>query len=142
MSLPLRFEVFPRTWEALSGTPAGAAPAIRVGEKRVLLSDVRSVSAEKVAERDNLGIMAVGILFVFAAAFLLHGVVVLEWRPRYLIGVLLLGGLGLGSVWEAMRATTQQFTRLKIETGGGEILYATASPADAASLAQALTQRE
>lgn len=140
MSVPLRFEAFPKTWDASAGGSDGAV-SIRIGARRLMLADIQSVAEERVAMRDDMGLQVAGALFLLVAIVLIHGVFVLGWLPRYLAGAVLLAVLGAGSVVEAFRCNLQRYTRVRILTAGGEILYATARPDDARTLVAALAAR-
>ncbi len=121
-------------WTRLPDGGSAGSCTVRIGARAFDPRQIRSVSRQALAERDNVGLLAVAAISILAAVVIANGVVVSGWRPRFLIAALLLGGFGLASAWEAHRATTQRYTRLKIETCEGEILFATANAAEADAL--------
>lgn len=121
-------------WTRLPEDGSAGNCTVRIGARTFDPRQIRSVTRQARAERDNIGLLALAAISLLAAAAIANGVVVSGWRPRFLIAALLLGGFGLASAWEAHRATTQRYTRIKIETHDGEILFATADAAEADAL--------
>lgn len=133
------FEPYPEAW-SLERLATGDL-ALRIGARRVPVSDIRGVSREDVAERDDLGIVTTGILFVLMATIFTIGVIEAGWPERYLIGAGFLGIFGAVSLVEGWFTPTIRYVRLKIETTGGERLFTTADLETAAALEACLPAR-
>jgi Family of unknown function (DUF6232) len=137
MGLPLRFQPFPKMWAIESARE----PLLRFGAKRVALSDISNVTSEVVAESDHWGVMFMGMLFLAGAMGLLIGVNHFGWRTRFVFGAALLFFFGMVSLYEAMRTRLVHYTRLRLETKSGEVLFTSADPAGAQALMVALQKR-
>jgi hypothetical protein len=137
MGLPLSFQPFPRMWDI--ETPG--TPMLRIGWRRVALSDISRVTSEEVAESDHWGVLLMGILFLLGAVGMMTGVHYYGWRTRFLFGAAFLFFFGMVSLVEAMRTRMIQYTRLRLETKSGEVLFTSANSADAQALVIALQQR-
>jgi hypothetical protein len=138
MGLPLNMQPFPRMWDI---EPSGE-PVLRIGQRRLKLSDIAGARREDRIEGDHWGVQLIGVLFVLAASGLITGVQYYGWRTRFLVGAAFLFALGLVSLAEAARAKMISYSRIRLETTSGEVLFTTADGGNADALLAALNHRE
>lgn len=140
MGTALRFHPFPRMWD-LESRVRVEGTALRIGERRMALGDVCAVSRVEVTERDEGGLMLIGLGAAVAGTVLVVLVMDFGWQYRFYIGAALFFALALVSLAEARQMSPIRFQRLRIVLRDGEVVYTTADPADAARLETVLSRR-
>lgn len=112
----------------------GTGAVLRVGARRLALSDIQSVAREEETERDIKGLLVIGAAFIFASTIFIAGVVDIGWRTRFLIGAGLLFALAIVSLTETLSIPAVRYVRLRITTATGEVVFTTPDPGDALAL--------
>ncbi|MGQ0674327.1 MAG: hypothetical protein ACT4N2_15815 [Hyphomicrobium sp.] len=126
----------PAMWSIERGP--GGEKLVRLGARRIAVSDIRGVKVERESERDIGGLVVMGGAFLLAAAVFVIGVVEIGWRTRFLVGAVILLALAFVSLGETRRIDPVRFVRLRIATPAGDVVFTTADEIDALALERCL----
>jgi hypothetical protein len=84
------------------------------------IADVRAVRTEGDERSGTFGLLLAANLFVAAAVAFWLPVIAGEWGPKFLIAVVLLGGVGASLLQDAWSVPDRHVTKLVVLTGDGE----------------------
>ncbi len=128
-----------RPW-AITYANAGRSDGIlRVGQQRLALTDIRSISRDASQEKDFLGCLLNYSVYLIVAAIFMVLVVQAGWRERFLLATIFFAIVGMTSLIDIGLASRIRLYRLTIQTHDGRTVdFTTADAAEADRLTAAL----
>lgn len=128
-----------RPWAITYPSDDRSNGVLRVGQQRLALTDVRSISRCASQERDFLGSLLNYSVYLSVAAIFLVLVVQAGWRERFLLGTVFFAIVGVTSLIDIGLASRLRLYRLTIEMIDGRMIeFTTADAAEADRLTAAL----
>ena len=124
-----------RPWDITTDQVSGGSPSLRIGHRRVQVTNIQGISRVATQERDFLGSLLNYSAYLIIAAIFMVLVVQAGWRERFLLATIFFAIVGATSLIDIGLSNRIRLYRLSITTRDGKILeFTTANASEADQL--------